>query len=181
MKKFITLLTAVIVSAVCTVKAQVIPNENMENWTSIGNYEAPVGWTTPNSFVHLVFKESTDVNSGNFAAKMVAGSFFGITVPGAIGTGALNIFTQTFTGGFPLTDPNVVAMIGYYKYTGVGGDSALMYSILTHWDNVLQKRDTVGIAQFVGGDVSGYTLLPRLIFLKMRILLTVRLSYFRHS
>jgi hypothetical protein len=45
------------------------------------------------------------------------------------GTGILSvdIINQTFsfTGGFPLTDTGVTAMIGYYKYTGIGIDSCL--------------------------------------------------------
>ncbi|MEO5675627.1 MAG: T9SS type A sorting domain-containing protein [Chitinophagales bacterium] len=159
MKKII--LFSVIACFSFTAIAQLVPNANMEEWEHIGNYDNPVGWSTPNGLYGLlkvVFKDSTEVNSGNYAAKIVATSFFGLVIPGAMGTGALDLDNLTFTGGFPLSDPNVVALIGYYKYTSVGNDSCLIYSILTHWDNVMNKRDTVAVAVFVSSTASTYTL-----------------------
>lgn len=159
MKKLIV--SSIIACFSFTAIAQLVPNANMEEWEHIANYDNPVGWSTPNGLyglLQVVFKDSTVVNSGNYAAKIVATSFFGLVIPGAMGTGALDLDNLTFTGGFPLSDPNVVALIGYYKYTSVGNDSCLIYSILTHWDNVMNKRDTVAVAVFVSGTVSAYTL-----------------------
>src|SRR6185295_19801255 len=79
------------------------------------------------------------------------------TVPGAMGTGIIDVINQTCGGGFPLSDSLVSAFTGYYKYSPVGSDTAFMYALLFHWNSAMNKRDTVGVATYLGGAAANYT------------------------
>lgn len=165
MKKHVALFTSILTFIAFASQAQpLVPNANMESWVHTGSYDNPVGWATPNSLTTsfglgaVVFKDSINVNSGNYAAKMICiSSAFG-NIPGAMGTGTINVVSQTFSGGFPLSNPNVVALIGYFKYLPIGNDSCLLFSVLTKWDTVNGERDTVAIVKFVAGNTPNYTL-----------------------
>ncbi len=165
MKKIFTLcISATILFSLAAQSQVVVPNGNMESWTNFGAYKEPLGWGSPNSLTSLIgvyeCYQSTDVSSGTYAAKLVSNyvPLLGIVVPGVIGTGTIDASTQTVKGGFPLNDPTPQAVIGYFKYTPSGSDSCLVYSILTHWDTNLGKRDTVAVAAFMAGNTPNYTL-----------------------
>ncbi len=165
MQKYFSLLTITLAFIASAMHAQtVVPNANMESWVHTGSYDSPTGWSTPNAVsVGLgagacVFKDSLIVNSGHYASKMVCvTSLFG-NIPGAMGTGSLDVANQTFSGGFHLTDSNVAALIGYFKYSPVSVDSCLIYSILTKWNVATSQRDTVAVATFIAGTTANYTL-----------------------
>ena len=128
---------------------QQIPNGNFENWTAASNYDNPTGWDTPNSTsaslgVITVTKESSTVQNGTYATKLISKSIFGTPIPGLITLGNFNInlinFEATIEGGVPFTfKPE--ALIGYYQYEPVLGDEAFIGVILlkqngSNWDTI---------------------------------------------
>lgn len=164
MKRHFTLLTFTLSFIGFTIQAQtLVPNANMESWQQSASYDNPVSWSTPNVVTvnlgagAVVFQDSTNVNSGNYAARMVCVQTILGKVPGAMGTGVLDVANQTFSGGFQLSNPNVVTLIGYFKYSPVGNDSCLLYSILTKWDVANSERDTIAVTAFVAGSTANYT------------------------
>jgi hypothetical protein len=66
----------------------------------------------------ITVKKSTESLDGTYAARLQSTFVLalGATVPGAMGTGTLDVATQTFKGGFPLNGNIPAALIGYFKY-----------------------------------------------------------------
>jgi len=165
MRKFLAFFSLLFFIAFYSTAQTVVPNAGLEDWHTVGTFEDPDGWQTSNDGSSLAgiigVTKDTDAVDGQFAARMETKKItFPITVvvPGAMATGVIDIINQTFLKGFPLTDPNPVAMIGYYKYSSVGGDSCLAFAALTHWDTGNGKRDTVAVAFFkAGGTTTTYT------------------------
>jgi hypothetical protein len=126
-----------------SVWSQDLDNGGLESWNynSAANYYEPTGyWATANQLSLLsasapitTFRESTLVYSGEYAAKMVTGSFLTLPVPGTIvvGTFEINIAdpSQSFNMGMPFTErPDYFS--GYYMYFPEGGDSSVIYAEL---------------------------------------------------
>jgi hypothetical protein len=162
MKKHVTLIAlfCASVSMNCFAQAVYVPNGEMENWNSAGSYEEPVSWSTPNpltvAFGAIEVYKDTDEYSGTYAARLETKTTILGNVPGAMGTGTLNIGTQTYDGGFPLSNPGVTGFGGFYKYSPTGGDSAFFFALLTKWN--VNKRDTVATAVWTSGAQSNYTM-----------------------
>lgn len=167
MKKFTATFAVVVLFGASGTSAQTtVPNAGMEVWNNIIVYEEPQYWASPNALVASlglkVVEKSTDAFGGMYAAKLSSVFLpgFNITVPGAMSTGTLDISNPsnpTFRGGFSLNAPDAVAVIGYYKYAPVGGDSCLIYTIKTRWNSALGRRDTVAVSIFIGGPKSSYS------------------------
>ena len=128
-----------------TVKSQTpVPNGDFESWDVHSSYSDPVSWATPNAtlmsipiFGKTVVFRSTDHHAGTYSAKLTTQN---IALPGAafnapgfmtLGQLAIDIINQTFsvTGGVPITD-QPTHLMGYYKYSPVGGDSCAMGILL---------------------------------------------------
>lgn len=164
----------------------VLENGDFENWevelTTVNNVdlEIPTGyWATNHQVTTLatdnpifLFKETNDVVSGNFAAKIVSGAWGQLPIGGFLGVGSfeLNFANQleSYQPGTPFTD-RPKRMTGYFKYLpiettnpqGVSQpDSCDIYCILTKWRPEENKADTIGRAIFNTGDlVEEYTYL----------------------
>ena len=101
------------------------PSADFETWTAVESLE-PESWWTPN-FILInqtpCVTQSTDAHSGQYALRIEnVLSSFGDTV-GFVTNGYL--FNQDFVGGMAVVQ-NPVKVTGYYKYSPVGNDSALV-------------------------------------------------------
>jgi len=104
-----------------------------------------------------------DSYSGAYAALLVTGSFSpqgtSIIIPGLLGTDSLDIPNATISVGKPYT-AKPLRFQGYYKYEPVGGDSALVSVLLSKYNTVAHKRDTIALArQIIKNTVTTYTML----------------------
>jgi hypothetical protein len=138
----------------------VIPNGDFESWVVHSNYSNPAYWDSPDSILmtipifgqNVVFK-STDHYSGSFSVKLITkeiaipGASF--NCPGVITLGKIdaNIITQTFsiTGGVPIND-RPTHLMGYYKFSPVGGDSCVVGIIL--YKSINGNQDTIAAGYF---------------------------------
>jgi hypothetical protein len=82
-----------------------------------------------------------------------------ILIPGIIGTDSLDISNATILLGKGYTQ-RPTKFNGYYKYQPVGGDSGVVFVLLSKFNIVAGHRDTVGFArQIIKNAVSTYTLI----------------------
>ena len=162
MKKFSTLLFTLVLTLVALAQ---VPNSSFETW--VGSPEEPQSWATPNKSLALFttnfpVNKTTDASSGSLAALLETKSYtitippnppFTATIPGIITTGTLNIDLSNnqpiFAGGVPYGfRPEKFNF--KYKYTPSGVDTFIAFAVLTKYNTVAQKRDTVGIATTTG-------------------------------
>lgn len=135
-----------------------IPNPGFENWVNGGTffsgYQNPQGWGTLNSATSLLgvetVKRTTEaqfVHSGNSAIKLETFYINLLNRPaqGICVTGSINIDTEEIEGGlsYNLRPDN---FSGWYQYYPAGADTGQVAAVLTKWNLLLQKRDTVAIA-----------------------------------
>jgi len=142
-----------------------IPEGNFDNWTpaSSGLFEEPTGgwWTTLNSLVQLggpvTVTKTTDAYSGTYAAQMETQLWGTLVLPGLLASGKFANSSPFVIQGKPFTDMPV-KFKGYYKYTCVNIDSAGIYAMLSHYNTVTGKRDTLAEAKkAVLATVQNYT------------------------
>lgn len=150
--------TLLIILVSIQVSAQQVPNGDFENWTKVLTYENPDLWDSPNpetslAFVYSVTKESSDIVSGNHAARLktIQIPFVNITIPGflTLADFSINTTTQEYSivGGEPFQHrPDL--LVGYYKYAPVGGDAFFMGALLSKYNDTLDKIDTIGGGYF---------------------------------
>ena len=137
-----------------------IPNGDFESWVVHSNYSNPTYWDSPDSilmsiplFGQNVVLKSTDHYTGSYSAKLITKN---IPIPGAsfncpgvvtLGKISANIATQTFsvTGGVPIND-RPTHLMGYYKFSPVGGDSCVVGIIL--YKTISGNRDTIATGYF---------------------------------
>lgn len=138
-------------------RAQSLPNMDLELWTDYGNYENPDGgWATANPIVNLLpgvipetTTKSTDAHGGSYSARMESKNWpiANILITGTLANGVFDAqSTNPATAlkrGSPFT-ARPDAFRGWYKYSPVSGDSCAVYAWLTKWNG--SARDTVGIA-----------------------------------
>jgi hypothetical protein len=93
-----------------------------------------------------------DCVQGIYAAKLVSGSFnplgSPIFIPGYIGSSVLDIPNATIYLGKPYT-LRPERFQGYYKYSPVGGDSALVQVMLSRYNSGAGKRDTLSFDRII--------------------------------
>jgi len=109
----------------------------------------------------LTTDSTTDSYSGKHAALLITGSFSPmgtpIIIPGLVGTDSLDIPNATIHVGKRYTS-KPLKFQGYYKYEPSGGDSALVSVLLTKYNTIASKRDTIGFGrQIIKNTVSTYT------------------------
>ena len=177
MKK-ILVLSFLLAAFVCSY-AQNITDGDLNNWSahsySAGNYYEPLnGWLmTLNKLAEvpaviggpgpITTERTTDVYQGMYAAKLTSKEFIvGIShlfIPGAIGTLNVDMVAQIARVGRAYTYTEKPRHFkGYYKYAPVNNDSCLMLALLTKYNTVLQRRDTIAIGRMASvAAISTYT------------------------
>ena len=109
------------------------PSTNFETWNTIESLE-PDNWWTPN-FVLInqtpCVTRSTDAHSGLYALRIEnvlsnGGDTLGFATNGYFGE-------EDFMGGMAVT-LNPTKVTGYYKYTPVGNDSAIVGAFMSKYD-----------------------------------------------
>ena len=147
-------------------------NTGMEYWTkTIQNnisFEEPSGWwTTLNSLAKLggpvTVSKTIDKHSGNYAVKLES-KYWGDTtaeallIPGLLTIGKF-IYTEPFIMQGNMFTSKPSGFKGYYKYTSVNGDSAVIYAKLSRYNPMKQYADTIAETSFViKNTVSNYQL-----------------------
>ncbi len=127
-----------------------ITNYSFESWSN----NDPTSWVSTNGLMFFgnpqtIFK-SNDAHSGNFACEMVAAKITtkpsGVFVPDY--GGSIFLGKQTFTSSqWGMQYTFKPARVEYwFKYKPVGNDTANGLFILTRWDSVQAKRDTIATA-----------------------------------
>jgi hypothetical protein len=109
----------------------------------------------------LTADSTTDSYSGKYAALLITKSFSPmgdpILIPGLVGTDSLDISNQNIKLGKRYT-LRPVAFEGYYKYVPVLGDSSMVSVLLSKFNTVTHKRDTIGLVkQLYKAIVTTYT------------------------
>lgn len=104
---------------------------------------------------------TTDSYSGKYAALLTTKVFTvqgtPILIPGIVGTDSLDIPNATILLGKGYTQ-RPTKFNGYYKYQPVGGDSGVVFVLLSKFNTVSGHRDTVAFArQIIKNAVSTYT------------------------
>lgn len=126
-----------------------IPNYSFENWTTVGAYEVPNQWSTLNnttagSGVYTVTK-ATPGNPGSYYMKITSKTVGAGVVGGIAVCGVLDTISMLPKSGFPFT-LQPVSFTGKWQHMIYGSSQGKVTAILTKWNVVLNKRDTVAIA-----------------------------------
>ncbi len=143
-----------------------LANFGWEQWTAAtsGKYDEPSGgvWATPNPALDVAFgsnpapvaKESGagNVQNGTYSAKLKTVKIFGVKSAGTVFTGkfVFNLSNPTKSAklGVPFT-ARPDRFTGWYKYTGVNGDSCLAYAKLTKFNAATGLSEQVGLARMI--------------------------------
>ena len=165
--------TALLILLPLKLFSQIIPDGDMENWTSFPVdtrfYEEPSSgwWATMNPLSRLaviapitVTKVSgSDAHSG-YAARLATKGFVGMIIPGVLCAGiyqspSLTNPLQTLLYGRPfILTPQKLSF--YYKYIPANNDSCGVYLLLYRYNQALNHKDTIADMGFTGGATSGW-------------------------
>jgi hypothetical protein len=126
-----------------------VPNGGLEIWTN----NKPQNWNTSNDLTNLPFvgylsvNRSNDAYEGEYAARIITGTLIGNVVPGFLTIGVLNVNIQNpeqsgITGGHPFNSRPLL-LKGRYKYSTSGEDTGLGALLLSKFNAVTGKRDTI--------------------------------------
>src|ERR1044072_6021430 len=103
------------ISASCF--GQQVPNGGFESWTNMGTYDDPTNWITSNNnsanITHVV--QTNNAYSGNLAVRITTMTVQNFVIGGILAAPSVGNF-------FPVTNPNVNAVTGWYIANFVAGD-----------------------------------------------------------
>ena len=108
--------------------------------------------TMPQIIIDTFFEnfKTDNAYSGNYAAKMVTNIAIGMPLlTGSLSTGLFSVNLEnplkSMIRGVPYKS-RPIRFQGYYKYTGVEGDSCEIRTTLSKWNVAEHKRDIIGEA-----------------------------------
>jgi hypothetical protein len=142
-----------------------IPEGGFNNWTPflLNTYSEPAGgwWTTLNTLSTLggpvTVSPSTDVHSGAYAAKLETKQWGTLLLSGLLVSGKFINAAPFIKQGQPFTD-KPSRFKGWYKYAPVSGDSAAIVAILTKFNTITGKPDTIArTINTIKNNISVYT------------------------
>jgi len=139
MKKVYTVLTIATMAAFNASAQNPLPNNSFETWETvnagIGTYNEPVDWNSANTCSYILsvssVSQSNDAHSGSSSAKLETKQAGNILIGGVLSTATMvcNPANPGITGGIPYTlRPD--SLVGWYKYTPQGADTAYIQFIL---------------------------------------------------
>ena len=143
-----------------------LPEGGFENWsrTVQGNisYEEPAGswWTTLNALAKLggpvTVSRTGEAHSGDSAARLETAMWGTLVIPGLLVSGKFITSAPFIVQGQPFT-AKPGRFKGFYKYTGINGDSAAIYAKLSRLNPLTLKQDTLAEAKMaVYANTTGY-------------------------
>ncbi len=147
-KTFSLALLILLISAIS--KAQSIPNNGFENWTSMGNYNNPDSWSTLNDMTSTMsIFTCVKGTPGTVEAayiKLTSKTVTGMGVmPGITVCGEVDMVTLQPTSGFAFSG-RPQSLTGKWQYMAFGADQGFIGVVLTKWNNSMMMRDTVAYA-----------------------------------
>ncbi len=159
MKKLSTFFALFLMTGLCYLSAQTVPNSGFESWTNVTTISS---WKSNNNSVNYI-RQSTDKRSGNYAAQIVSSaadmSGSAGNISGILTLGNVNLTTQSVSGGIPISS-KPTEFHGYYKYTAGNGAERMTVTVtMTKWTGSI--RLTLANQTFLsvaGQNVSTYTL-----------------------
>jgi hypothetical protein len=159
MKKLSTFFGLFLMTGICYLSAQTVPNNGFESWTNVTTVNT---WKSNSNSVNYI-RQSTDKRSGNYAAQIVSSaadlSGSAGNISGILTLGNVNLTTQSVSGGIPISS-KPTEFHGYYKYTaGNGGENMIVTVTMTKWTG--SSRLTLANQTFaspVGQSITTYTL-----------------------
>ncbi len=128
-----------------------IPNPGFEDWTDMGGYNNPDGWSTLNSMTDAMSiytcTKGTPGSPGAAYLKLTSKTVTGVgVVPGVAVCGTLNLTTFQPEGGFPFTQrPD--SYDGKWQHMIFGNSQGSIVVTLTKWNSTTLQRDVIGVAQ----------------------------------
>lgn len=134
--------------------AQQMPNQNFEQWDTIGDYTQPSSWFTLNQLTVLGFEAGTTLDtqshSGNYAVRLETKTNGAFAVPGLLSTGPVlspNL-QPDFSGIWVPFNHKPDSVVCYLKAAPQANDSSVIAVQFTRWNQALSKTDTVGGGAF---------------------------------
>ena len=158
-----TIVSCLFLQTICTAQTQ-ITNGDFEDWeedfTTL--FEEPGGdfWATLNPLLLLGGPETVtkdaDAHSGSYAARLETKSFGTLIISGLLVSGEFITSDPFIIQGQPFTEMPE-RFTGYYKYSPVNGDSAIILSRLVKYNSTTDTFDLVAEASLsVRDEVSDY-------------------------
>lgn len=158
MKTKLLLTKALLFLFACSVRAQVIPNYNFENWSNGAN-SAPDGWLTHGSQQAGFYPatQTTDNYLGTYALRLENKITLTDTTGGSVSTIRPN-GREGFGPAFPVAT-RYNNLKGFYKYAPLNGDSAelVVFITKTGYSNSQGWSDLLAWGQKHLGAASTYT------------------------
>lgn len=147
-----------------SVLAQQLPNQNFEQWDTIGDYVQPTSWYSLNPLTLIGLEAGTTIDTqpynGAFAVRLETKSNGMFAVPGLLSTGPVlkpNLepdFTEIRIP-FAYKPDSVVC---YVKGNPEPNDSGVIAVQFTHWNEALSKVDTLGGgAIYIQDEIASFT------------------------
>ncbi len=165
-----TMKRTVIILIFCTLCVDIlicqnpIPNANFENWTDDNSPELWSGLTIPIPFFPIYTVSKTlDSQNGNFAMLIETKELILLgAIPGIASLAPVSI--NLLGGGITFTNAGIpvnvrpTKILGYVKFDGVNGDTAMIAGVFTRWNTLAGKRDTLGMAGIMFNNmITNYT------------------------
>ncbi|MEX0966173.1 MAG: Calx-beta domain-containing protein [Bacteroidia bacterium] len=156
MKKHLFALASLLLFCQPGLFAQIIPNAGFENWNTINLPQDPLHFVTSNSQVYLETGANvtrvTDQQNGDYAIRLETVEASGEVVPGVVSSGAVNISSFSFQGGFPYSNaPDSVT--GYWKGDFEPNDSGFIVFVYVNNNQPV----TFPVFKHFKGNVANYT------------------------
>jgi len=137
-----------IISAVCFSAAVIaqIPNAGFENWTTVGTYENPDGWSTLNNKTAtqsmFTATKGTPGSPGNSYLKLTSKTVGASVVPGIAVSGKLDTMSMMPVSGVSYT-MRPATFSGKWQHMIYGSSQGSIMVLLTKWNATQNMRDTI--------------------------------------
>ena len=166
--KITLLFTSIFLLLTGLLKAQqdTIYNSSFEKWDTLVKYSNPKHWYSLNALTQVGFSPTTeqtiDSHSGNYAVKLETKSGPQKDLSGLLTTGEIldnNFHVDMNKAKYAFkTRPESISF--YYKSMPANSDSSAMIMVLTKWDSIGMKSDTIAKAGVrIGTTINTYTLM----------------------
>ena len=142
-------------------QAQTIPNSGFENWTAIGSYSNPDGWSTLNSLSpsgnSLPCRKGTPGDPGNSFIDLSSQMGASAVLPGIAVSGKIDPVSFRAYKGFPCNS-QPASLTGNWEFMARGSDQGYVSVLLTRWNSLNKAADTIAYTKSkLSGMAMGWT------------------------